>query len=192
MPGPGLIAGYLDYLSARLPGPVADEVADGLHETYRRHLALGLPPDAAGQAAIAEFGPAELIVAEFTRAHPARSGARTLLGTGPAVGACWAAALVTGHAWTWQIPAVARIAPGLALAGILVALASAALGTRYRSVTRTGTAGCVGVMILDAAMITGVLLVAPALPWTVAIAMLASAARLILGARLLCPLLVTR
>jgi hypothetical protein len=42
MSGPGLIPGYLDALSRQLPGPVVDELADGLDETYRRHLGLGL------------------------------------------------------------------------------------------------------------------------------------------------------
>src|SRR5882762_419621 len=39
MRGPGLIAGYLDALAGQLPGPVVEELADGLEETYRRHLA---------------------------------------------------------------------------------------------------------------------------------------------------------
>ena len=59
MPGPGLISGYLDALAGELPGPVVEELADGLEETCRRHLGLGLTPDAAA-AAVDEFGAPEL------------------------------------------------------------------------------------------------------------------------------------
>ena len=100
MPGSGLIASYLDALSRQLPGQVVEELADGLEETYRRHLGLGLAPDAAAEAAVAEFGDPELIAAGFTRAHPARRAALRLLAAGPAVGLCWAVALITSRAWT--------------------------------------------------------------------------------------------
>ena len=46
MPGLSLIAGYLDTLSGQLPRPVVEELADGLEETYRRHLSLGLTSEA--------------------------------------------------------------------------------------------------------------------------------------------------
>jgi hypothetical protein len=39
---------------------------------------------------VAEFGDADLIAAEFARAHPARRAARRLPVTGPVVGSCWA------------------------------------------------------------------------------------------------------
>jgi hypothetical protein len=51
MPGPGLIARYLDALARQLPGPVVEELADGLEETYRRHLSLGLTPAAEAASA---------------------------------------------------------------------------------------------------------------------------------------------
>ena len=108
MSGPGLITSYLDALARQLPGQVVEELADGLQETYRRHLGLGLASEAAAQAAVAEFGDPGLIAAEFTRAHPARLTARRLLAAGLAVGACWAVALVTGRAWTWPIPVAAE------------------------------------------------------------------------------------
>ena len=76
MPGPGLITSYLDTLARQLPGPVVEELADGLEETYRRHLGLGLTPEAAAAAAVTEFGEPELVAAEFARAHPARRAAR--------------------------------------------------------------------------------------------------------------------
>ena len=189
MPGPGLIAGYLDALSVLLPGPVVEELADGLEETYRRHLGLGLTPDTAASAAVAEFGDPELIAAEFTRAHPARRAARRLLAAGPAVGSCWAVALLTGRAWTWPVPVTAGIVPGVALVAIVALLAVAARSTRYWSVGRAGAAGCIGTAALDTFMIIGVLTADPAARWAVAVAVIASAARLGLSARLLRPVL---
>src|SRR5215472_582674 len=140
MPGPGLITRYLDVLAGQLPGPVVEELADGLDETYRHHLGLGLAPEAAAQAAVAEFGDPELIAAEFARAHPARRAARLLLATGPAVGSCWAVALVTGRAWAWPVPIAFGIVPGLMLVMVAALLAVAARSTRYRSAVRAGTA----------------------------------------------------
>jgi hypothetical protein len=190
MPGPGLITSYLDALSRQLPGQVVEELADGLEETYRRHLGLGLAPGAAAQAAVAEFGDPDLIAAEFIRVHPARRAARRLLAAGPAVGLCWAVALITSHAWTWPVPAVAGIMPGLALVAVVTLLAVAARTTRYRAAGRAGAAGCIGTAALDAFMIIGVLAADPAARWAVAVAITASAARLSLSARLLRPVLV--
>ena len=51
---------------------MVEELADGLEETYQRHLSLGLAPGEAETAAVAEFGDPGLIAAEFARAHPAR------------------------------------------------------------------------------------------------------------------------
>ena len=75
MRGPSLIAGYLDALAGQLPGPVVEELAGGLEETYRRYLGLGLSPEAAARAA------------------------RWLLAAGPVVGACWAVALPVPARW---------------------------------------------------------------------------------------------
>src|SRR6478609_2180468 len=86
MRGPGLIAGYLDALAGQLPGPVVEELAGGLEDTYCRHLGLGLASEAAARAAVAEFGDPGLIAAEFARAHPVRRAARRLLAAGPVVG----------------------------------------------------------------------------------------------------------
>ena len=189
MSGPGLITSYLDRLARQLPGQVVEELADGLEETYRRHLGLGLAPEAAAAAAMAEFGDPELIAAEFARAHPARRAARRLLAVGPMVGLCWAVALVTSRAWTWPVPMAADIAPGLALVAVVALLGVAARTTRYRAVGRAGAAGCIGTAALDAFMILGVLAADPAARWAVAAAMTASAARLGLSARLLRPAL---
>jgi len=162
MSGPGLITSYLDALARQLPGQMVEELADGLEETYRRHLGLGLTSEAAAQAAVTEFGDPGLIAAEFARAHPARRAARGLLAPGPAAGACWAVALVTGRAWTWPIPVAARIVPGVILVAVVALLAVAARGIRYRPVGRAGTAGCAGTAVLDGFMIIGVLAADPA------------------------------
>ena len=189
MRGSSLIAGYLDALAGQLPGPVVEELAGGLEETYRRYLGLGLSPEAAARAAVAEFGDPGLIAAEFARAHPARRAARRLLAAGPVVGACWAVALLTGRAWTWPVPVAARIVPGVILVAVVALLAVAARGIRYRPIGRAGTAGCVGTAALDGFMIIGVLAADPAAKWAVAVAMAASAVRLGLTVRLLRPVL---
>ena len=189
MPGPGLITGYLETLSGQLPWPVVEELADGLEETYRRHLGLGLAPDAAAAVAVAEFGAPELIAAEFARAHPARRAARRLLVTGPVVGSCWAVALITSRAWTWPVPDGGRprarpgAGGGRGAAGVR--------GAQYPvpAVGRAGAAGCVGTAALDAFMIIGVLAAGPAARWAVAVAITASAARLALNVRLVRPVL---
>jgi len=185
MSGSGLIADYLDALSGQLPAPVVEEIADGFEETYQRYLRLGLATAAAAEAAVAEFGDPRLIAGAFTRMHPARRAARTLLALGPIVGACWVVALVTGRAWTWPVPVMIGIVPGLALVTAVALLGVAAVSTRYRSVARSGTAGCIGVMMLDLTMITGVMLADPALSWAAGLAMTISAARFAFGARLL-------
>ena len=132
---------------------------------------------------MAEFGNPQLVLAEFTRAHPARRAARRLLGTGPVVGGCWAVALVTGRAWTWPVPVMARIMPGLALVAIIVLLAVAALSVPYLSAARAGTAGCIGIVVLDTAMIICVIVADPAVTWAAVLAVAASAGRLAFSAR---------
>lgn len=189
MAGSGLITGYLKVLAERLPGPVVEELADGLDETYRRHLKLGLAPEAAAAAAVAEFGAPELIAAEFARAHPARRAARRLLMIGPVVGGCWAVALVTGRAWAWPVPVTVGLVPGLALLAIVALLAISALSTRYRPAARAGMAGCIGTAALDTAMISVVLTEDPAITRAAIIAMTASIVRVGLNARLLHPAL---
>jgi hypothetical protein len=191
VPEPGLIAEYLGVLAGQLPGPVVEELADGLDGTYRHYLRLGLAPDAAATAAVAEFGDPELIVAQFTRAHPARRAARALLAIGPAVGACWALALVTAHARTWPVPTVVRLTAGLALVSCVVLLAVAVLGTRYRLVARAGIGGCAGFAALDAAMIIGALVAAPVLSPAAIMAMTVSAGRFGLSIKTLRASLVT-
>ena len=109
MSEPRVIGAYLTVLAAELPAPIVEELADGLAETYQSYRRQGLAPDQAAESAVAEFGDPHVIAAEFARVNPARRGARRLLLTGPAVGGCWAAVLITGRAWAWPIPLLARI-----------------------------------------------------------------------------------
>jgi hypothetical protein len=176
-----------------LPASIAEELADGLTETHRFHLSRGLTSEEAAEAAVAEFGPAEEIAAGFTPVNPARRAARRLLGMGPAVGACWVAALLTsraGRSWTaWTAPGPAWVIAGLTLAGFIGLLAVAALGRRYRLATATGVAGCFGYAALDAALIVAAPIVLAPVGWVTATAIAASAARIAVSAQALRPAL---
>ncbi|HET7244634.1 MAG TPA: hypothetical protein VFJ07_07330 [Streptosporangiaceae bacterium] len=187
MPEPRLISSYVAVLAAELPASIVEELADGLAETHRSYLRQGLAPDLAAQSAVAEFGEPELIVACFARVNPARRAARRLLGIGPAVGACWLAALVTSRAWAVPLPA--RMLAGLALAAVIGLLVTSALGRRYRLAARTGAAGFLGVIALDASLIASVAFAGVPLTWVLVVAMVASAARLSYAARALRPAL---
>ena len=189
MPEPCLIRSYLAVLAAQLPTPIVEELADGLTETHRSYLRQGLAPDRAAESAVAEFGEPRAIVAEFARVNPARRAARRLLGIGPAVGACWAVALITSRAGSWPVPLLARILIGLALVTVIGLLAAAALSTRYRLAARAGVAGCIGIATLDAVLITGAALADASLTWVMVGAMVASTARIAFAARSLVPAL---
>jgi hypothetical protein len=178
---PRLIRGYLEVLAAQLPGPIVEELADGLTETHRSYLSRGLSAEAAAEAAVAEFGSAEQILAGFARVNPARRAARRLLGFGPVVGGCWAAALATSRAWPGSLPT--RVALGLALVACIGLLAVAALDRRYRVAFYSGVAGCVGFAALDASLIVGTLLVAGRASGLTALAIAVSSARIALCAR---------
>jgi len=189
MPEPRLIRSYLAVLAAQLPTPIVEELADGLTETHRSYLRQGLAPDRAAESAVAEFGEPRAIVAEFARVNPARRAARRLLGIGPAVGACWAVALITSRAGSWPVPLLARILIGLALVTVIGLLAAAALSTRYRLAARARVAGCIGIATLDAVLITGAALADASLTWVMVGAMVASTARIAFAARSLVPAL---
>jgi hypothetical protein len=191
MPGPCLIRDYLGELSAQLPAGIVAELASGLDETCGHYLGQGLDPDAATRAAIAEFGDPQVVVEAFTRTSPARQAARRLLATGPVAGLCWGAALVGGRAWTWSVPVTARVLFGAALITVAGLLAAAAVGRRYRAVSRAGTAGCVGIAALDAAMLAAVTFAAPVVAWPLILAAGASAARISFTAWALRPVLAS-
>jgi hypothetical protein len=186
---PSLITGYLTELSAQLPAPVVEELADGLDQTLRHYLGQGLDITAAAEAAILEFGRPQVILAAFTHASPARRAARRLLATGPIVACCWAAELITSRAWRWPVAVEARMMFGVALVTVTGLLAAAALGGNYRFVSRAGTAGCIGIAALDSTMLVVVPLAVPAVAWPLILAATASAVRLAITARTLCPVL---
>jgi hypothetical protein len=182
---PRLIRDYLQVLAAQLPASIVDELADGLAETHRSHLVRGLSPDAAAEAAIAEFGSPGEILTGFVRVNPARRAARRLLGLGPVVGGCWVAALVTSRVWPGPWPA--RVGVILALLASIGLLAVAALGRRYRVCAISGAAGFAGFASLDIALIVGVTVWAGSLTWVTALAMAGSMLRVALCARALRP-----
>jgi hypothetical protein len=189
MSGSRVIGAYLAVLAAELPAWIVEELADGLAETYQTYLRQGLAPDRAAGSAVAEFGDPHVIAAEFARVNPARRGARRLLLTGPVVGGCWAAVLITGRAWAWPIPLLGRIGFGLVLLTVIGLLAAAALGTRYRVAARAGIAGCVGIAAVDAIAIAGVMLASLSLTLVMIGAMAGSTARIALSVQTLRPIL---
>jgi hypothetical protein len=134
---------------------------------------------------VAEFGEPQVIVAAFTRLSPARHAARRLLAAGPVVGGCWAAALITGRAWTWPVPATGRLLFGAALITVIGLLAAAAFGQRYLSARRAGAVACAGITALDGVMLIAAVLAIPVLAWPVILAAAASIARLTFTARAL-------
>ena len=184
---PRLIRGHLEVLAAQLPASIVDELADGLAETQRSYLSQGLSAEAAGQAAVEEFGSPEEILAGFARVNPARRTARRLLGLGPVVGGCWVVALMTSQVWPGPLPA--RVGVSLALLASIGLLAVAALVRRYRVSVFSGVAGFAGFAALDTALIAGVVILAGSVTWVTALAMAGSMVRLALCARALRPAL---
>lgn len=179
MPGTGVIAAHLAQLARRLPAEVVDELADGLTETYQRHRAAGLKPAPAERAALADFGTPERIVSAFTLHSPGRRTARTLLATGPAVGALWASALITSHAWRWHISVPARIGVALVLLVLVAALASVVIDrSHYRRGQATALAAGGGLVMMDLAALVALALLDRQLTVPLALAACASLARL--------------
>jgi hypothetical protein len=176
--GHQLIDDHLSRLARRLPADTVDELADGLTETWQHHLAAGLHTDEAARAAIGEFGTPDQITAAFIAQAPGRRTARMLLATGPPIGVCWGASLVTAQVWTWPIPVAAMVTAAVALLVVVVALVLAATGRRSYRRTRLGSVGAIGLLALDAAMLAGAILLAPTLVWPMAVAMPASLARI--------------
>jgi hypothetical protein len=117
------------------------------------------------------------------RHAPGRRTAARLLATGPLSGVCWAASLITAHAWTRPIPRPAAAAYGLALLTVAATLAIAATARHSYRRTRLGTAASLGLLILDATMLATITLAAPALVWPMLAAIPVSLARITLTLR---------
>ncbi|QFY10162.1 hypothetical protein GBF35_29125 [Nonomuraea phyllanthi] len=181
-----LISAQLAVLAARLPAQAVEELADGLQESYEHHLRCHGDSEVAARAAIAQFGDAEMITAAFVRASPWRRMNLALLATGPIMAAVWAAALLSGHAWDWPLPAPAKILYGVALLSAAIMLAFSALTTRnYRRMRRAVTSAAIGLILLDLVMMIAVLTLAPTLTWPMAIAIPASLLRVLAVGRTL-------
>jgi hypothetical protein len=180
-----LIDQHLAALARTLPPDTVNELADGLTETWQHHLATGLTPTAAAHAAITDFGTAEQITRAFVAQAPGRRTALLLLATGPVVGAAWAGSLLAAHAWTWAVPLSVKAAFGLTLLSVVATLLAAATSRRSYRRTRLGMAGGLGIVILDTAVVTSVLVAAPILAWPLAVAMLASLTRSAMALRTL-------
>lgn len=185
MAGDRLIEEHLARLCHDLPARIVEELADGLTETWERHLAAGLPPEPAARAAIAEFGSVEQITGAFVTESPGRRTARLLLITGPVVGACWGAGLATGRAWTWQVPAVAAVLLPVTLLAVVVLLVAAATARRSYRRTHLGAYGGLGLIALDLTTAATVLAVAPGIGGLTVVAVGASLARIGVTARCL-------
>jgi hypothetical protein len=189
--GHPLIEGYLRELARRLPAGVVDELADGLLETWQRHLAAGLVPAAAARAAIAEFGTCDQVITAFVAQAPGRRTAMMLLASGPLVGLCWGVSLIAGQVWAWPVPTAAAVVYAIALVATVAVLAWAATGRVSYRRTRLGGVGGLGLVVLDAGMLVGVLLTAPAWAWPMPLAIGVSVARIGLTVRRL-PAALTR
>lgn len=178
MSGHRLIDEYLVELASQLPVSTVDELADGLYETLQRHLSQGRTSEHAAVAAVAEFGTVRQVHEAFVARAPGRRIARLLLATGPFVGLCWGASLITAKVWTWPVPWPVGIIFGILLLGVVGSLLAAATSRYHYRRTRLGSIGAVALMLLDATMVTAVLLAAPNLVWPLAIAVAASLLRI--------------
>lgn len=191
MPHHPLIEAHLRQLHQALPADAFLELAAGLEDTYDHFRAQGLDDGTAARAALADFGAAAAIITAFDRVTPGRRTARTLLATGPLIGACWAAALLSAHAWNWPIPLPARAGSAIILAAVIALLAVTAR-SRYQHAHRatlTATAGTGGVLLVDLTVTTAAALCAPALTWPLMLAITASLTRASLTASALHTLL---
>ncbi len=168
---------YLAELGRRLPTRVVEELADGLAETYERHLSTGLSAARAADLAVAEFGDVDEITSEFVRQSAGRRTAHTLLKTGPAVGLVWGVALVATRMWTSPVPGAARFTFGAVLLLVVAALARAASSRDDLRRTRLALYGGIGLVALDVTVITSALLFAPTILWISGLAVAVSLLR---------------
>lgn len=85
-----------------------------------------------------------------------------------------------------------RFLLGVALITVVCLLATAAVSKHYRSVGLSGTAGCLGIAALDAAVLTTVAVAVPVVTWPLILAVLVSTVRVAFTARILRPVLTDR
>ncbi|MFH8771999.1 permease prefix domain 1-containing protein [Streptomyces sp. NPDC017958] len=183
MATPHVIDTYLDTLAGRLPADVVAELADGLGEAYDHHRRRGLDPEQAAVAALTEFGPPHEVIAAFADMAPGRRVARTLLATGPVVGGCWAATLLTTGLWP-TLPGAAHAILPLVLLAVITLLVVAWRGA-YRRIRTAAIAATVGIVLIDATALTTLVLLAPTVALLPTAAAAASAGRIALALRAL-------
>jgi len=186
-----LLAAHLSELAAQLPGDVVEELTDGLLATYDRHTASGATPDTAAAATVVEFGDAATIARHFRRLAPGRHLARLLLATGPPVGACWAAALISEHAWRWPVALPLKILLAALLAVLVATMVTVSLARYpYRRLNHLAAGAGLGLLAMDTTLLTTLIALSPSLEGPPLLAVLASTARITLtGTRL--PALLT-
>ncbi|WP_433221975.1 hypothetical protein [Microtetraspora malaysiensis] len=186
MAGHELIERHLEVLAERLPGPVVEELADGLTATYEDQLKRLGDPEAAARAALADFGDADTITAAFVRLSPGRETALRMLVVGPIVGLSWGAAFIAGQEWAWRIPLLSRLAFGFMVGLVVLMLVIAVRARRYYRMVRLAALGGVGsVMVLDSVILGTVAMLLPPPSLLLILALTASVARIMLGARAL-------
>jgi hypothetical protein len=130
----GEIAAYLTDLDRALGGPrrtradIVDEIGDGLLAAAERHRDRGATPTAAARAALAEFGPPEVVVGAFADelvTIRARHLLAALLLTGPLVGVWWL--LLLAPSWPLDPARLWAAIPVLPVVGVAVLAAGAVL-----------------------------------------------------------------
>jgi hypothetical protein len=173
-----LIDTYLARLARRLPADTVDELTDGLIETWHHYLGCGLTRERAAHAAIADFGSADRVADEFVAQAPGRHIARLLLATGPVMGACWGASLITAKVWTWPIPASFGAVYAVVLISVVGILIAAATSRHSYRRARLGVAGALALVVLDVTMIATAVALVPMPVWPMALAIPASVARI--------------
>ncbi|MEU7890462.1 hypothetical protein AB0B54_33580 [Microbispora bryophytorum] len=184
MAGHELIERHLRTLAERLPDPVVDELTDGLLASYDDQMERLGDPDAAAQAALADFGDADSVTAAFIRASSARQAAFTLLVAGPIVGLSWGATIVTANGWTSAIPLSSRLAVGVLLGSAVLMLVTAIRDQRhYRTVRLAALGGAGTVAVLDTVMLGTVVTLVPPPSLLLLVALTGSVARIMLAVR---------
>ncbi|GIH95657.1 hypothetical protein Psi01_62870 [Planobispora siamensis] len=173
-------------LAARLPAPAAEELADGLRETYEHRLGECGDPDRAARTAIADFGDADVITAAFLRQSPQRRVALTLLAGGPVMAVLWGTALLTAHAPAWPVPLAGRLLFGGALAATVALLLMTVRERHSYRRSRAMTAGALASLIaLDVLMSVTAAVAGPVPAWPAVLAVTASTLRVLLVLRVL-------
>jgi hypothetical protein len=204
---------YLAEIAAQLPGSrraccnIVAELRSGLLDATDAHCAAGLPPSAAAQAAIDEFGHPARVADSFRTeiaSGLARHAALVMLVTGPLVGALWIITAGASHLapqlrWADLSPALqvgvplVAIAVGVTAGGALFGIAATgrlsrwlpALPRRAPAAAAVAGFGAVGADALGLALL-GIQLATAAgtlSPWPATAAAAASVARLLFARR---------